>query len=116
MQRVATKNTRGPNAAEKRHMAWVKERGKCAALDVFTAVTAHHCEGATFRHNKVLVGHWFVLGLSKLADDFVTHGSRRKFREQFGPQSELWLRQLEDYPHQDEVPYEVVEAIRAWGR
>ncbi|WP_339898257.1 hypothetical protein [uncultured Gilvimarinus sp.] len=116
MQRRATKTTRGPNAAEKRHLAWIKGREVCAATGAPGPVIGHHCEGSCFKHNKVLIGHWFVLGLSEFADAAVTRGGRRQFRWQYGPQSGLWLRQLEDYPHRDEVPDEVVEAIRSWGR
>lgn len=116
MQRRATATTRGPNAAETRHMAWLKDRGVCAATGMHGPVIGHHCEGATFKHNKTLIGHWFVIGLSEFADALVTRQGRRQFRHRFGAQSELWLRQLEGYPHRDEVPDEVVEAIRSWGK
>lgn len=116
MQRKATRNTRGPNAAEKRHMAWIKERGICAATGIHSPVVAHHCEGSCFKNQKTLVGHFFVIGLSEFADAVITRGSRRRFREIYGPQSELWLKQLEHYPHKNEVPEEVLEAIRAWGK
>lgn len=97
-------------------MAWIKERGICAATGAPGPVIGHHCEGATFRYQKTLIGHWFVIGLSEFADAVITRGSRRRFREIYGPQSELWLKQLQHYPHREEVPDEVVEAIRAWGR
>lgn len=116
MQRRATAATRGPNAAEKRHATWVKCGTTCAACRRYSLLTLHHAEGATFKHSKELIGHWFVLGLCQECDDVVTHGSRRAFREKFGPQSVLWLRQFESYPFKNECPAEVVAAIKDWGR
>ena len=118
MQRKATRQSRGPNAAEKRHMAWIKERNVCMTDNRVNGlgVIAHHCEGATFKHNKIQVGHWFVIGLCETCDGFITQGSRKGFRERFGAQSELWLKQLEEYPHKHECPEEVIEAVKAWGK
>jgi len=117
MMRKSTAQSRGPNAAEKAHMAWVKHNGDfCSACQWPAILIVHHCEGATFRHNKILIGHWFVLGLCQECDDVVTHGSRRAFREKFGPQSELWLRQFERYPFKTECTLEVQAAIKDWGK
>jgi len=116
MQRRASSNTRGPNAAERKHATWVKCGNTCAACRRYALLILHHAEGATFRHNKELIGHWFVLGLCQECDDIVTHGSRRAFREKFGPQSEIWLRQFERYPFKNECPTEVVAAIKDWER
>jgi len=118
MQRKPTPQSPAANAAEKRHMAWIKERGVCMTDNRVNScgVIAHHCEGSTFKHNKILIGHWFVIGLCETCDDCITRGSRRVFREKFGAQSELWLKQFEEYPHKNECPVEVVDAIRAWGK
>lgn len=118
MQRKATRQSRGYNAAERRHMAWVKERGVCMTDNRVNelGIIVHHCEGSTFKHNKVLIGHWFVIGLCETCDNCITHGSRKGFRERFGAQSELWLKQFEDYPYKDECPQEVIDAIRDWGK
>lgn len=123
MQRKATKNTRGPNAEEKRFHRWVKERQACAACSNLAPTILHHCEGSTFRHNKTLVGHWFVIGLCQVCDDVVTHGSRKRFRLEFGPQSKLWRRLISEYDlhlkreHEpDVVPVDVYNAIMDWGR
>jgi hypothetical protein len=113
MQRKPTKTTRGPNAEEKRFMAWVKEQ-HCIVYGTPGPSIAHHCEGATFKHKKVLVGHWFLLPLSQDADDIVTHGSRKRFREAFGPQSSLWLKLIKKSPIQP--PADVIDAITDWGR
>src|SRR5690606_16843903 len=90
MQRKPTKNTRGPNAEEKRYIAWIKEGNYCVACGSEEPVIAHHCEGSTFKNNKVLVGHWFVIGLCEFCDNIITKGNRKTFREHFGPQSLLW--------------------------
>jgi hypothetical protein len=115
MQRKATKNTRGPNQAEKRFMSWVKEQ-PCCVLEFPGPSIAHHCEGATFKHNKVLVGHWFVLPLSQEADNIVTNGSRKEFRESFNYQSLYWLELIENYPLRHEIPDDVILAIEDWNR
>ena len=116
MQRKPTRQSRGPNAAEKRFQDYQKNKGWCDAEGMEGPVILHHAEGATFKHNKVLCGHWFVLALSQKADDVVTHGSRRKFREKYGPQSILWARAMEDYPNIEECPPEVFKAIVDWGK
>lgn len=119
MQRRPTKTTRGPNADEKRYMAWVKQSCKCRACFAPAYVIFHHCEGATFKHNKTLIGHWFGIGLCQDCDSVVTHGSRRAFREHFGTtQAQLWKESAQEYEAQTdyEVPQQVKNAIADWGR
>ena len=121
MQRKATKNTRGPNSDEKLYHCWIKESNYCVACCENKPVICHHAEGATFRHNKVLIGHWFCIGLCQDCDNIITLGSRRKFREEFGPQSEMWEKSINLY-HKDigaifmTVPFEVCSAILDWGK
>lgn len=117
MQRKATKNTRGPNAEENRFQAWLKERPCCVTGNPGPSIV-HHCEGATFKNNKVLVGHWFCLPLSKEVDDVVTQRSRKAFRDMFGPQCLLWAVVTNEYLDEKdiEVPDDVVKAIMGWGR
>ncbi len=118
MQRKPTKQSRGANAQERAHIAWIKERGICAACGSDSGVIAHHCEGATFKvtvgFERVQVGHWFVLGLCQCCDNIVTKQSRAAFRDAFGPQSELWLKQAENYPV--EIPLNVIQGIAQYGR
>lgn len=113
MQRVATRQSRGANALEKAHISWIKERGICAACSNKSSVIAHHCEGSTFKVkvNGVteIIGHAFVIGLCQCCDNIVTRGSRKAFRNAFGLQSELWLKQYEQSPIR--FPDEVVEGI-----
>lgn len=116
MQRKPTRQSRGPDTAELRLMRWIKERGICAACGNDGGVIAHHCEGATFKHNKIHVGHWFVIGLCPPCDSIITRGSRRAFRDAFGPQCELWFKQLQDYPLRHEIGQTEIDAIMEWGK
>lgn len=116
MQRRATKQSRGADAAEKRHLKWIKERSICAACGCNGPVICHHCEGSAFRVNKLLVGHIFVIGLCQCCDNVITRGSRKKFREAFGQQSELWLKQLNCYPLKHEFGDHEIEAIVGYGK
>lgn len=113
MQRKPTKTTRGPNLKEKQFAAWVKWRNCCCCGAPAPSIV-HHAEGATFKHLKILCGHWFLLPLCPSCDEVITKGSRRAFRERFGTQAELWLKLLKTSPVSP--PHEVVEAIRDWTR
>ncbi len=112
MNRKPTKNTRGPNAEEKRYRDWVKEDcHHCAACGVYAPLIFHHCMGSTYRHNKVLIGHWFCIGLCNDCDSVVTRQSRRAFRKFFNLQSILWEKFISNYPRVDKCPDEVRNAI-----
>ena len=119
MQRKPTNNTRGPNADEKRFQAWCKEQACCVCDNTGPSIV-HHCEGSTFKHNKTLVGHWFVIPLCEACDDVITKGNRRAFRDRFGPQSNLWDSTVVNYQCDKEdffiVPLDVFDAIMDWGR
>ena len=95
---------------------WLTELDCCTACGAHAPLIAHHCEGSTFRHNKVYVGPWFVIGLCQRCDNKVTLGSRKGFREIYGPQSDLWHKQLQKYPLRHECPLDVFAAIANWGR
>lgn len=116
MQRKATPQSRSANSAEKRHMSWIKQRMTCAACNQFGPVINHHCEGATFKNNKVQCGHLFVIGLCLSCDNIVTRESRKAFRDAFGSQSGLWQEQFEDYPRKHEFSQEEVNAIVSYGK
>lgn len=97
MQRPSTRQSRGANADEKRHMQWIKERGLCAACWNNGGVIVHHCGGSAYKVKvdgvTTLIGHAFVLGLCEVCDSVVTRGSRRSFEDAFGKQSLLWEAQ-----------------------
>ncbi len=97
-------------------MAWIKERGVCAACDTQAQVICHHCYGATAKVKvdliTVIIGHSAVLGLCFCCDNIVTRGSRRTFVDQFGPQNLLWEKQYADSPVR--FPPAVVRGIMAY--
>jgi len=98
-------------------MAYTKECD-CIACGNPGPSIVHHAEGATFKHNKVLVGHWFVLPLCQACDDVITQGSRKAFREKFGPQSELWIKYIRGADCSTKIlpPFHIYEAIGDWGK
>ena len=115
MQRKATKQTRGPNAEEKRFHAYTKE-SDCICGNPGPSIV-HHCEGATFKHNKVLCGHWFVIPLCLTCDNVITHGSRKAFRERFCAQSDLWQNHiLCSDSFQSTCPVDVYDSIIDWDK
>ncbi len=118
MQRKASKKTRGPNAEEKRYQKWVKDSFFCITCEEDRPVICHHCEGATFRHNKILVGHWFCIGLCEQCDNIITNGSRRDFVKKFGPQSNYWRDSRWDFADETGFfpPQDVFDAIMDWGK
>ena len=113
MNRKPTSNTRGPNAAEKRFHAITKE-SDCIACGNEGPSIVHHCEGSCFKHNKVLCGHMFVIPLCLRCDDVITQGSRKAFRERFGPQSDCWQFHIEQTGFI--APVDIHNAIVDWNR
>lgn len=112
MQRKSNSKTRGPSTAEKEFQGWLKEQPCCVSGE--WGVQVHHCKGSTFRHNKVLVGHWFCLPLS-VSKHNEYHAGTKAFQTNYGSQSELWLDQYHEYERQtgNLVPVEVVCAIES---
>ncbi len=116
MRRKATANTRGANAAEKRLMDWTAEQSCVICFRPGPSIV-EHMYGATFRHNKVLIGMFAVLSYCQGCDDVKTHGSHRAHKEVFGfTQAELYLIRIESYPSRAEIPDDVIAAIRSWNR
>jgi len=80
----------------------------------------HHVAGASYKHNKVYIGNWFVLPVSFQYHDMssndalnVTH-HRRHYEEAFGKQSAIWLEMVNVIRDQDgTLPFsdEVIEAV-----
>lgn len=115
MQRRATKNTRGPNADEKRFQGWVKEQS-CIWCQNPGPSIVDHCRGATFKHDKVLIGHWFVIPQCVTCDTQKTiHGKRQ------GNEAEAWCELINTYCQPENagkyaVPDEVFASIRDWNK
>ena len=114
MQRVATKQTRAPNAAEKRFLKWTKEQ-PCIVTGLRVPVIAHHCWGSAAKRKvdliSTLIGPWAVIPLSKTVDDVITLGSRRRFEQQYGPQIRYLMRHIASYPDRQQIPLSVLNAF-----
>ena len=112
MQRKATKNTRGPNADERRFQAWLKEQ-PCAYCGASGPSIVDHARGSTFKHNKTLIGHWFCTSRCVECDTQKTiHGKR------LDNESLIWVYQHSEYSSNggNAAPYEVEKAILDWNR
>ena len=112
MQRKSTKTTRGPNASEQRFQGWLKERN-CVWCGNPGPSIVDHCRGATFKHNKTLIGHTFCVPQCVTCDTQKTiHGKR------LGNESEACLRMIMEYTltRPEELDDSVILAIEDWGR
>ena len=115
MQRKPTKNTRGANADEKRFQGWCKDQ-ECSWCGNPGPSIVDHCRGATFKHNKTLIGHWFCIPQCVECDTKKTiHGKR------LGNESLMWRNIVDMLAHYSgpnwlNVPDEVYDSIMDWGR
>jgi hypothetical protein len=112
MQRKSTKNTRGPNAYEKAFQGWLKMQ-PCAWCGNEGPGIVDHCRGATFKHNKTLIGHWFCIPQCVVCDEQKTvHGKR------LGNESEAFSACLNKYTFEtgNTCPDDVYDSIVDWGR
>ena len=112
MQRKPTKNTRGPNADEKRFQGWLKEQ-PCVWCGNDGPSIVDHCRGATFRHNKVLIGHWFCVSQCVECDTQKTiHGKR------LGNESTAWISSNQVYQMEGNAgaPEDVWQSIEDWNK
>lgn len=113
MQRKATKQSRGPNAFEKRFMGAVKDLPCIVCGHPGPSIVDHIYGSSKKLYNdleRVHVGHLAVLPLCYSCDHIKTHGSRRAFENRFGQQEGLWFKMLEKYDL--EVPDGVRLAIK----
>jgi len=104
MQRKATRQSRGPNAAEKRFQGYLKEHD-CIWCGNSGPSIVDHCRGSTFKHNKTLIGHWFCLPACVECDIKKTiHGKR------LGNEAVKWW-EVFSWDYQVECPAEVIDSI-----
>lgn len=111
MQRKATKNTRGPNADEKAFQGWVKHQPCCWCGNESGSIV-DHVKGSTFKHNKELIGHWFVLPNCETCDHKKTVEGKK-----LGDYAVKWelLQSVYEAETDRNVPIDVWRAIRGWG-
>ncbi len=110
MQRKPTKNTRGPNSDEKRFQGWLKEQ-PCAWCGNDGPSIVDHVKGATFKHNKTLIGHWFVLPNCQSCDYTKTVEGKK-----LGDYAKAWESVIWNYDKAMSVPIAVEASIHDWGQ
>jgi len=78
---------------------------------LYPSVIIHHCVGATGKHNKVEIGHWFIIAVSAEEHYQIHNGGvpNRKSHEKSTFFCEM-SRYFDTY-HRMPVPDEVLEAI-----
>lgn len=84
----------------------------------------HHVLGRSAKHNKVAIGHWFILPVPFELHDVssnhplnVTH-RKMSFTNAFGKQSQIFndmLRHMDDQGYEYDIPVEVIDAIASTG-
>lgn len=112
MQRKPTRNTRGPNAYEKHFQSWVKDQ-PCIWCGDDGGVIVDHVKGATFKNNKVLIGHWFCLPNCETCDYKKTIEGKK-----LGDYAKAWDEVQSRYIHNtgECAPEEVRLSVFHWGR
>lgn len=114
MQRKSSKNTRGPNAKERDFQRWVKEHGCCYCGNPGPSIF-DHSRGSCFKHNKVLIGHYFGTAKCYECDSVKTQGNHKWHFEKLGiTESAAWLDIIKEYPVV--IPEDVILSITDWGR
>ncbi len=108
MNRKSTKNTRGPNADEKKFQGFVKEH-YCIWCGNDGPSIVDHAKGSCFKHNKVLIGHWFVLPCCVTCDAEKTIRGKRQ-----GNESLAWINLIKNYSVA--APDDVYESIKDWDK
>ena len=83
-------------------------------------VQIHHVKGRTFKHDKVLIGPWYILPLTPRLHDVgsnnafnVTHWKKR-FEIEYGTQNQLFFQMVNAMLEQGQevpVPDDVLDAI-----
>ncbi len=109
-----------PNASQKRWREYVRENGSCVSGG---NAVIHHPVGRTAKHNKVHVGHWWVLPLtddehralhldfdSFVQDVYFWNGETRKEVEK-----KLFAEMVENIG-MHELPQEAYDAIQDYRR
>ena len=79
----------------------------------------HHCAGRKARHNKVVIGEWWVIGLRPDHHDninFLHTSEGFHTRKEFEKYHFLSLVKLAESEGKEIPPPEVIEAIKEWRR
>lgn len=108
-----------PTKAQKDWREEVRALGCIVSMEKGPHIQIHHVLGATAKHNKVEIGHWFILPLTgwyHLEAPVINATNHKKmFEAQFGSQASLFNQLLRNYEFHYEkpvpVPQEVLAAI-----
>ncbi len=108
-----------PTEAQKQWREEIRELG-CIICSEKGGVEIHHVLGATAKHNKVAIGHEFILPLStwyhRECPTLNVTDHKHLFEANFGTQVELFnkLMDLYEFHYDKPVPLaaEVIDAIR----
>ena len=114
------------NAKQKQWMSDVTEWASNHIQNVYgiryfyADIQRHHVLGRSAKHNKIAIGHWFILPIpfelhdvSSNHPESVTH-NKKAFVKRFGNQRDLFLQMVEGMcaDGYEVPPYDVCEAIR----
>lgn len=103
-----------PNAAQMRWREAVRKTG--SILSGRKPVHIHHCAGRTAKHNKVAIGHWWLLPLTD--DEHRAIHAQPKRKELEKELFSLLVRRMAVLGDMTEPlpPMEVIEAIEDYHR
>ena len=116
-----------PNAAQKKWMALVMIYADYYGPVAFDSewcendsLECHHVVGRSYKHNKVHIGHWFILPLpchlhsvNSNHPQNVTY-YRKRFTERFGNQRDLWFQmitRMQENGHELPFGQDVIDAV-----
>jgi len=106
------RNGRSANQAEKNFQRWMKDQ-PCCWCGSESGSIVDHVVGAKTGHNKVHIGHWFVLPNCEICDD-----KKTRLGQKLGNYSVKWhilMNAYESEIHKGITPMDVVLSIVDWG-
>lgn len=107
------RNGRSANTQEKAFQGWVKYQ-PCCWCGSESGSIVDHVVGAKTGHNKVHIGHWFVLPNCEACDHKKTIEGKK-----LGDYSAKWHElavKYESEMNNDDLPMECVDSIMDWGK
>ena len=103
------RNGRSANSDEKKFHSWVKDQ-PCAWCGCEGPSIVDHCRGSKFGHNKVHIGHWFVIPQCVACDTQKTiHGKR------LGNEAQRWAWVIAEYGEK-KCPEDVFISIKDFDK
>lgn len=112
-----------PNAEQKRWLKRVAQYANdhgCFPLGGFAPFQLHHVAGRSAKHNKVHIGHWFVLPIETSFHDVMSNNPlnvthfRKRYVNEFGPQAKQFCEMINKIRNEDGIiPFgdDVIDSI-----